>query len=111
MPIVDFKGRRIEVDTHGYIVNMDDWSKELAEHLANREGIIMSAAHWEVVNLLREYYQKYEVAPMMKFLARDLARIMGPEKGSIKYLYELYPDGPARQACKIAGLPTPAGCI
>ncbi|MDP3829541.1 MAG: TusE/DsrC/DsvC family sulfur relay protein [Polaromonas sp.] len=26
-------------------------------------------------------------------------------------MYDLFPYGPAKQACKIAGLPKPTGCI
>jgi tRNA 2-thiouridine synthesizing protein E len=111
MPIMDFQGRQIEVNKDGYVVNVDDWTKELADHIARREGINMTIAHWEVVNLLRDYYQRHCTAPMIKILVREMGKVMGPEKGNAKYLFELYPAGPAKQACKIAGLPTPIGCI
>jgi len=111
MPTMDFHGKRIEIDGSGYIINVHDWTRELADHMARIEGIDMTRDHWEVVNLLRDYYQQHQIAPMIKMLIRDIRRIMGPEKGNMKYLFELYPDGPAKQACKIAGLPAPTGCI
>jgi TusE/DsrC/DsvC family sulfur relay protein len=111
MPTMDFQGKQIEVDQKGYVINLDDWTRELADHMAKIEGINMTEAHWEVVNLLRDYYQKYQIAPMIKILIKETGTVIGPEKGNTKYLYELYPGGPAEQACKIAGLPTPTGCI
>ncbi|HWR58038.1 MAG TPA: TusE/DsrC/DsvC family sulfur relay protein [Thermodesulfovibrionales bacterium] len=111
MPSMDFQGKQIEIDEDGYIVNLDDWSKELADHIAKIEGVDMTESHWEVVNFLRDYYQKYQIAPMIKILVKEIGKVMGPEKGNTKYLYELYPGGPAKQACKIAGLPKPTGCV
>jgi TusE/DsrC/DsvC family sulfur relay protein len=111
MPTMDFEGKQIEIDEDGYIVNLDDWSKGLAEDIAKIEGIEMTESHWEVVNFLRDYYQKYQIAPMIKILVKEIGKVMGPEKGNTKYLYELYPGGPAKQACKIAGLPKPTGCV
>lgn len=111
MPHIDFQGKQLEVDDDGYIVNLDDWSPELAQHLASQDDITLTEAHWEVVNFLRDYYQKYQIAPMIKILVKEIGKVMGPEKGNTKYLYELYPGGPAKQACKYAGLPKPTGCV
>ena len=111
MPHIDFQGKQYEVDEDGYLTNLDDGSKELAEHIAKTEDVVMTDAHWEVVNFLRDYYQKYQIAPMIKILVKEMGKAMGPEKGNTKYLYELYPGGPAKQACKIAGLPKPTGCV
>ncbi len=111
MPTIDFKGKQIEVDEDGYLVNLDDWNEELANYLAEIEEVQMTDAHWEVVNFLRNYYKQYQIAPMIKILVKEIGKVMGPEKGNTKYLYELYPGGPAKQACKIAGLPKPTGCV
>jgi tRNA 2-thiouridine synthesizing protein E len=111
MPMMDFQGKQIEVDDDGYIINLDDWSKELAVHLAGMDGINLSDSHWEVINFLRDYYKQYQIAPMIKILVKELGKVMGPEKGNTKYLYELYPGGPAKQACKFAGLQKPTGCV
>jgi len=111
MPTMDFQGKQIEVDDDGYIVKLDDWSKELAVHLASLEGITLSDAHWEIINFLRDYYKQYQIAPMIKILVKEIGKVMGADKGNTKYLYELYPGGPAKQACKFAGLPKPTGCV
>jgi TusE/DsrC/DsvC family sulfur relay protein len=111
MATMDFQGKQLEVDDDGYLLNLDDWSKELAEHLAKQDGIDLSPAHWEVINFLREYYKQYQIAPMIKILVKEIGKAMGPEKGNTKYLYELYPAGPAKQACRYAGLPKPTGCV
>ena len=111
MPTLDFQGKQYEIDEDGYLVNLDEWNKDLAGHIAILEEVEMTEAHWEVVNFLRDYYQKYQIAPMIKILVKEIGKVMGPEKGNTKYLYELYPGGPAKQACKIAGLPKPTGCV
>ena len=71
----------------------------------------MNDEHWEVVNFLRDYYDEYQIAPAIRVLVKALKKTMGKDKGSNKYLYTLFPYGPAKQACKIAGLPKPTGCI
>lgn len=111
MATLELGGQSIEVDEEGYLTNLDDWSKELAEHMATEDGITLSDAHWEVINFLRDYFQKYQIAPMIKILVKEIGKSMGPEKGNTKYLYELYPAGPAKQACRYAGLPKPTGCV
>jgi len=111
MGTIEFQSKNYEVDEEGYLQNLDDWNPELANFIAEKEGIQMDNARWEVVNFLRDYYQKYQIAPMIKILVKEIGKVMGPEKGNTKYLYELYPGGPAKQACKIAGLPKPTGCV
>jgi TusE/DsrC/DsvC family sulfur relay protein len=111
MATMDFQGKQIEVDDDGYLLNLDDWTKDLATHLAKQDGIDLSDAHWEVITFLRDYYKQYQIAPMIKILVKEIGKAMGPEKGNTKYLYELYPGGPAKQACKYAGLPKPTGCV
>lgn len=111
MPQMDFGGKQVEVDDDGYISNLDDWTPELAQFMADQDGITLTDAHWEVINFLREYYKKYQIAPMIKILVKEIGKAMGPEKGNTKYLYELYPAGPAKQACRYAGLPKPTGCV
>ncbi len=111
MPNVDVAGKSIEVDEEGYLVNLADWDEDVAAYLAQEEKVEMTQNHWEVVNFLREYYQEYQIAPAIRVLTKAIAKKLGPDKGNNKYLYELFPYGPAKQACKIAGLPKPTGCI
>jgi TusE/DsrC/DsvC family sulfur relay protein len=101
----------VETDEEGYITNIGEWSKTLAEKIAEAEKVEMTDEHWEVVNFLREYYEEYQIAPAVRVLIKAVGKKFGPEKGSNKYLYKLFPYGPAKQACKIAGLPKPTGCI
>ncbi|MBF0170007.1 MAG: TusE/DsrC/DsvC family sulfur relay protein [Nitrospinae bacterium] len=107
----ELNGKKYETDEDGYLLNLDDWDKDVANFLAQQEGVDMTEAHWEVVDFLREYYDEYKIAPMIRILTKAIGKKLGPDKGNTKYLYELYPGGPAKQACKIAGLPKPTGCV
>lgn len=107
----ELKGKSYETDEDGYLLNLEDWSEDVANYIASTEEVEMTSAHWEVVNFLREYYHEYQIAPMIKILIKAMKEKFGPEKGNNAYLYELYPSGPAKQACKIAGLPKPTGCV
>ncbi len=111
MPQIEVGGKQIGVDEDGYIQNLEDWSREVAEHIAKLEEVELTPAHWEVINFLRDYYQEYKIAPMIRILTKAMGKAMGPEKGNTKYLYSLFPAGPAKQACKIAGLAKPTGCV
>ena len=111
MPTIEVSGKSFETDEEGYLVNLGDWNEELAGELAKQEGIDMSENHWEVVNFLRKYYEEYQIAPAVRVLTKAIGKQLGPDKGNSAYLYELFPYGPAKQACKIAGLPKPTGCV
>jgi tRNA 2-thiouridine synthesizing protein E len=104
-------GKEIPHDEEGYITDLSMWSKELAEEIARQESVEMSEEHWTVVNFLRDYYNEYQIAPAIRVLVKGIKKKFGKEKGNNKYLYELFPYGPAKQACKIAGLPKPTGCV
>jgi len=89
----------------------NDWSEPLAEVLAADEAIVLTEAHWEVVRFVRAFYQEYKTSPAIRALVKAMEQKYGPEKGSSRYLYKLFPKGPAKQATKIAGLPKPVKCI
>lgn len=108
---LEFAGRVIDTDAHGYLKNSQDWSEALAQLIAEREGIALSEAHWEVVHFVREFYQEYNTSPAIRMLVKAMAQKYGEEKGNSRYLYKLFPEGPAKQATKIAGLPKPVKCI
>lgn len=107
----EFQGKFYETDEEGYLQNPDEWNSDVANYIAKTEEIEMNEQRWEVVNFLKDYYKQYQIAPMIKILVKEMAKMFGPEKGNNKYLYELFPAGPAKQACKIAGLPKPTGCV
>ena len=108
---IEVAGKTLETDEEGYLTNLSDWSEEVANAIAKAENVEMSSNHWEVVNFLREYYNEYQIAPAVRVLTKAIGKKLGPDKGNSKYLYELFPYGPAKQACKIAGLPKPTGCV
>nr|WP_017446267.1 TusE/DsrC/DsvC family sulfur relay protein [Gayadomonas joobiniege] len=99
------------LDGHGYLKNYQDWEPELAQALATRINIEMTEAHWEVVHFVRNFYLEYKTSPAIRVLVKAMAKSLGPDKGNSKYLYKLFPKGPAKQATLIAGLPKPAKCI
>ena len=111
MPMVSIAGKEIELDEEGFLTNLADWNKDVADYLAAEEKVEMTDSHWEVIDVLREYYDEYQIAPAVRVLTKAIGKKLGADKGNNKYLYELFPYGPAKQACKIGGLPKPTGCI
>jgi dissimilatory sulfite reductase related protein len=100
----------LSTDAEGYLLNLADWSPEVATRLAQTEGITLTEAHWEVINFLRSYYAEYQIAPAVRVMTKAIAKQLGAERGNSPYLHELFPYGPAKQGCKLAGLPKPTGC-
>jgi len=111
MDTITIKGKTLTLDGNGFLSDPDAWDHDVANYIAAVEGIQMTEPHWEVVNFLRDYYRQYQTAPTIKILAKEIANKIGSDKGNSKYLYQLYPCGPAVQACKIAGLPKSTGCV
>ncbi|NOZ11087.1 MAG: TusE/DsrC/DsvC family sulfur relay protein [Gammaproteobacteria bacterium] len=111
MSAIEVGGKSIEVDEEGYLTNRDDWNEEIAAVMAKEDDCDLDSNHWEVINFLREYYEEYQIAPAVRVLTKAIGKKLGADKGNSKYLYELFPYGPAKQACKYAGLPKPTGCV
>lgn len=111
MPTIEVDGKTYEVDEEGYLLDWNEWVEGMAPVMAKQDGLELTEAHWDVIKFLREYFEKYQIAPMIKILTKEIAKTYGKEKGNTKYLYELYPAGPAKQACRYAGLPKPTGCV
>lgn len=99
------------LDPEGYLVIMTEWSPEVAETLASEEGITLTAEHWEVIELLRDFYARYEMAPAMRPLVKAVGQALGPEKGRSIHLMRLFPGSPAKIAARLAGLPKPTHCL
>jgi len=99
------------LDKHGYLANLTDWNIQVAEHFALLEQINLTDAHWEVVHFVRDFYLEFNTSPAMRILVKAMAQKLGAEKGNSKYLFQLFPQGPAKQATRIAGLPKPAKCL
>ena len=104
-------GSTVAHDDEGYILDLSDWSRDLAAEIAKAEGLDMTDEHWAIVDFLRSYYDTYKIAPAVRVLIRAVKKEMGPEMGNKQHMEALFPGGPAKQGCKIAGLPKPTGCI
>lgn len=105
MPTVEFKGKTFEVDEDGFLQNYEDWTEEWVDYVKDYEGISeLTDEHWKVINFLQDYYNKNGIAPMV----RILSKVTGFK---LKKIYELFPSGPGKGACKMAGLPKPTGCV
>nr|VFJ91840.1 MAG: tRNA 2-thiouridine synthesizing protein E [Candidatus Kentron sp. H]VFJ92873.1 MAG: tRNA 2-thiouridine synthesizing protein E [Candidatus Kentron sp. H]VFJ99690.1 MAG: tRNA 2-thiouridine synthesizing protein E [Candidatus Kentron sp. H] len=108
---IEVNGKLYETDEEGYLANLNEWTKEIGEAMAIADDTKLGENHWEVINFLREYYDEYQIAPAVRVLTKAIGKKFGKDKGNSKYLYELFPYGPAKQACKYAGLPKPTGCV
>lgn len=103
--------KNIETDVQGYLKHFSDWNKSVAILLAEQESIEMTEAHWEVIYFVQDFYTQFKTSPAMRLLVKSMGDKYGPEKGTSRYLYTLFPKGPALQATKLAGLPKPVKCI
>lgn len=99
------------LDEEGYLLDLADWSEELALELAQKESLELTDAHWEIIHLLRNFYQQFGVSPAMRPLVKAVTKELGPDKGKSIYLMKLFPGSPPKLAAKIAGLPKPANCL
>ena len=98
-------------DAQGYLLNSTLWDEELAFHIAQLECIELTDDHWQVIYFVRNFYVEFNTSPAIRALIKALQREIGSDKINSRYLYRLFPEGPAKQATKIAGLPKPARCI
>jgi TusE/DsrC/DsvC family sulfur relay protein len=105
----EINGITVETDPEGYLSDLNLWTKELAERIAAKEELELTENHWEVINFLRQGFAESGTVPNIRLMQKAMAKEHGPEKGNSKYLYELFPYGPGKQGCRIAGLPRPAG--
>jgi len=105
MPTAALGGMELEIDEDGFIQEPDKWNEAIAEDLAKTENASpMNEEAWKVVNYLRKYYVDFGIAPPIRMLCKQTGF-------DLKYIYQLFPSGPAKGACKIAGLPKPTGCV
>ena len=105
MPVVEFKGKSFNVDEDGFIDDFNTWAREWVDYVKESEGISeLTEEHWKVIEILQDYYKKNGIAPMV----RILSKVTGYK---LKYVYELFPSGPGKGACKMAGLAKPTSCV
>ncbi|MDW5375487.1 TusE/DsrC/DsvC family sulfur relay protein [Halomonas sp. HP20-15] len=108
---LDVDQRRVALDPEGYLVDLDDWSPAVAEALATEEGRELTDEHWQVIEILRDFYRRYEMAPAMRPLVKAVGQQLGADKGRSIHLMRLFPDSPAKVAARLAGLPKPTNCL
>ena len=101
----------ITLDKHGFLNDRQAWTRELATVFAADEGIRLQDEHWEVIHLLREYFEEFDASPANRALVKYTKLKLGPSKGSSIYLMSLFPGSPARVGSRIAGLPKPKNCL
>ena len=100
-----------KLDKEGFLLDLQQWNETTAAYLAQKDGISLTADHWEIIWLLREFYNTYELAPGMRVLVKAVKESLGKEKGNSLHLLKLFPGSPAKYAAKIAGLPKPENCL
>ena len=106
MADLDFGGETYEIDEDGFLLGgIDAWDRNWMDYVKSTEGIEeITEEHWALVNVLQEYFKKNGIAPMVRILSKATGF-------PLKKVYELFPSGPGKGACKMAGLPKPTGCV
>ncbi len=105
MSVFEWEDVKVEIDQDGFMRQPELWNEHIALALASTEGLSqLNESHWKVVNYIRNYYLQYNTAPIVRELCKETGL-------SLKQIYELFPSGPTKGACKVAGLAKPTGCI
>ncbi|MBP1596579.1 MAG: sulfur relay protein, TusE/DsrC/DsvC family [Acidobacteria bacterium] len=105
MPTFEINGRSYAVDEDGFLDDPQIWNNDVAKDFAATEGVAeLTEDHWKVINYIRNYYLQFGIAPMIRKLCKETGF-------KLNEIYGLFPSGPAKGACKLAGLPKPTGCV
>jgi tRNA 2-thiouridine synthesizing protein E len=99
------------LDPEGYLENLQDWSPDVAESLAHQEDKELTPEHWEILWLLRQFYQEFELSPAMRPFSKYIHQELGADKARSIYLMQLFGESPAKTAARLAGLPKPDNCL
>jgi tRNA 2-thiouridine synthesizing protein E len=99
------------LNDEGFLCKLTDWDEEAALILASSNEIELTDAHWEIIFFIRGYYQDFKHLPNARVFTKAIAKKLGVDKGNSRYLHKLFPQGPLKYACKIAGLPKPPTCL
>lgn len=109
--MINVNGREIETDAEDYLQTLDDWSEDVASFLAERDELKLGDEHWQVLRWIRDYYSEYGTAPNLRVMSKMIGGDLGEQFSDKKYLFDLFPYGPAKQAARYAGMPKPTGCV
>jgi len=101
----------LETTADGFLRNAQQWNADVAEALATIEELVMTEQHWEIIYFIRDYYRQYKHLPNSRMFVTAIRKQLGDDKGNSRYLQKLFPQGPLKYACKIAGLPKPPTCL
>lgn len=104
---LEVDGIHYHLNEEGRLQNADDWTDAIAEVLAEQDGLVLQDEHWQIISMLRDFYQEYNHAPIMKLFLKEVANKLGREYANEEYLSSLFPEGVLAQSTKIAGLPCP----
>jgi tRNA 2-thiouridine synthesizing protein E len=95
----------VELDGDGFLIDPSQWNDVLALEIAKADSISeLTEAHWKIIRFIRANFEENGNAPMVRALCKETGL-------KLKEIYELFPLGPARGACRVAGLPKPDGCV
>jgi len=106
MATIELNGTQINLNEEGFLVDPGVWNEDLALLLAQKEENLaeLSEDHWLVIRFIRQHFQEHQAAPMVRSICKSTGV-------PLKRIYDLFPSGPAKGACKLAGLPKPDGCV
>lgn len=105
MSELKYEGKTLEMDGDGFLIHPEEWNEDIAKIIAEYDGIEeMTENHWAIVRIIRRSYEQTTMAPMVRVICQETGL-------KLREIYELFPLGPARGACRVAGLPKPDGCV
>ena len=108
--VTGFDAVDLNLDKEGFLRELTDWNNEVAQILASNEGIDLTDEHWEIINLVRDYYHQHQISPVSRVLVKVTREQLGDTKGNSIHLMQLFSGKPVKLISKIAGLPKPANC-
>jgi tRNA 2-thiouridine synthesizing protein E len=108
---IDLNGECIETDKQGYLLDYTQWQEDIAQIMAKEDDFELTTEHWEIINFVRQFYLTYNTSPAMRAFTKAMKAEFDEDKANSRYLFRLFPDGPAKQATKYAGLPKPKRCL
>lgn len=94
----------VDFDDEGFMTDPMQWTPEIGQAIADREGLELTDRHWVVINFARQEFEANGIPPTLR-------RITKTTDVSTKEIYQLFPGGPAKKAAMTAGLGKPTGCI
>jgi dissimilatory sulfite reductase related protein len=105
VPVFEVNDHKYDVDEDGFLQEPGIWNEAVAADFATTEGVsALTPDHWKIINYLRNYYLQFGIAPMIRKVCKETGF-------KLNEIYHLFPSGPAKGACKLAGLPKPTGCV